>query len=98
MSAFENPLAMFVVSAPLFAVFGNDLIMTSIARGVEVFNQAYRLAWPHVSENKIQRTDVSKLLGDAIQRRIRVGETDLVKIATGAVTEMQQRYRDNLAS
>jgi hypothetical protein len=68
--------------------------MTSIARSVELFNQAYQLAWPHVSENKIQRTDVSKLLGDAIQRRIRVGETDPVKVATEAVTELQEMYRD----
>jgi hypothetical protein len=68
--------------------------MMSIARSVELFNQAYRLAWPHVSENKTQRTDVSKLLGDAIQRRIRVGETDPVKVATEAVKELQERYRD----
>jgi hypothetical protein len=66
--------------------------MMSIARSVEVYNQAYRLAWPYVSENKLQRTDVSKLLGDAIQRRIKVGETDPVKVATEAVTELHGKY------
>jgi hypothetical protein len=68
--------------------------MMSIARSVELFNQAYRLSWPHISDDKIQRPDVARLLGDAIQRRIRVGESDPVKVAAEAVTELQQRYRD----
>jgi len=68
--------------------------MMSIARSVELFNQAYRLSWPHISDNQDRKPDVAKLLGDAIQRRIRVGETDPVKVAAEAVTELQQRYRD----
>ena len=77
---------------PLSADFGGNRVMMSIARSVELFNQAYRLSWPHISDNKVQGTDVAKLLGDAIQRRIRVGETDPVKVATEAVTELLQRY------
>lgn len=70
-----------------------DQTMISIARSIEVYNQAYRLAWPYVSDNKSRSPDVSKLLGDAIQRRIRVGETDPVKVATEAVTELDEKYR-----
>ena len=79
---------------PLSAVVWDDVVMMSIARSVALFNQAYHLAWPHVSENKIPRTDVSNLLGDAIQRRIKVGETDPVKLATEAVTELREKYQD----
>jgi hypothetical protein len=68
--------------------------MLGIARSVELFNQAFRLAWPHVSDNTIQSPQVSQLLGDAIRRRLRVGETDPVEIAAEAVTELRQRYHD----
>jgi len=61
--------------------------MMNTGRSVALFNQAYHLAWPHVSEQKIRRADVSALLGDAIQRRLKVGETDPVKVAAEAVTE-----------
>jgi hypothetical protein len=76
-------------------VYGREVYRTmpSIALRIELYNQAYRLAWPYVSDNKIQGTHISRLLDDAIQRRIRVGETDPVKIASAAVTELQQRYQ-----
>jgi len=68
--------------------------MVNIARSVEIYNQAYRLAWPHVSENKIRRPDVSKLLSNVIRARIKIGATDPVKIAADSVAELRDMYRD----
>jgi hypothetical protein len=60
-----------------------------IARSVELFNQAFRLAWPHLSQPELRRPNISAMLGDAIQRRLKVGEADAVKIAVDAIAELK---------
>ena len=62
--------------------------MPGIARSIELFNQAFSLAWPHISE--MDRHNLSQLLGDAVQRRLRVGETDAVQIAADAIAEIKK--------
>jgi hypothetical protein len=61
-----------------------------IARRVEVFNQAFRLAWPHLTQPEIQKANVAQLLSEAIQRRLRVGESDPVEIAANVIAEIKR--------
>ena len=65
--------------------------MPGIARRVELFNQALRLAWPHFSQDEIKRPNASRLLSDAIQRRLKLGATDPAQIAAEAVIEVRAR-------
>jgi hypothetical protein len=63
--------------------------LAGIARSVEMFNQAFRLAWPHLTQNDLGRPNISRLLSESIQRRLKVGETDVVKIAADAIAEIK---------
>ena len=63
--------------------------MPEIARSVELYNQAFSLAWPHLSEMSAHRPNLSQLLGDAVHRRLRVGESDPVQIAVDAIAEIK---------
>ena len=38
----------------------------------------------------MDRHNLSQLLGDAVQRRLRVGETDAVQIAADAIAEIKK--------
>jgi hypothetical protein len=61
-----------------------------IARRVEVFNRAFRLAWPHLSQPEMQEANVGQLLSEAIQRRLKVGESDPVEIAANVIAEIKK--------
>ncbi len=65
--------------------------MPGIAQRIELFNQAFRLAWPHLSQDETKRPNASRLLSDAIQRRLKLGATDVVQIAAEAVIEVRAR-------
>jgi len=60
--------------------------MTSISRKIEVFNEAFALAWPRMNARG-PMTGRSQFLRDAIQRHLKAGETDAAKIAETAVAE-----------
>ena len=64
--------------------------MSGIARSVEVFNQAFRLALPHLSGNDAVHPDISHALSDAIRRRLKLGETDPVRIAAESIFEIRR--------
>jgi len=64
--------------------------VTGIARSVEMFNQAFRLAWPHLTQSDLSRPNISRLLSESIQRRLNVGETEVVKIAADALAEIKE--------
>jgi hypothetical protein len=65
--------------------------LPGIARRIELFNQALRLAWPHLSPDETKRPNASRLLSDAIQRRLKLGASDPVQIAAEAVLEVRAR-------
>ena len=63
--------------------------MHGIARTVELFNQAFRLAWPHLSKIEIPGSDTGQLLSESIRRQLKAGATDAVRIAADVITEIQ---------
>jgi hypothetical protein len=65
--------------------------LAGIAQRIELFNRALRLAWPHLSQDETRRPNASRLLSDAIQRRLKLGVTDPVEIAAEAVREVRAR-------
>ncbi|MDO9410944.1 MAG: hypothetical protein Q7T81_00020 [Pseudolabrys sp.] len=65
--------------------------MAGIARNIEIFNQAFRLAWPYLTDEETKRPNASRLLSEAIQRRLKLGMTDPVQIAAEAVVDARRR-------
>lgn len=65
--------------------------MAGIAQSIELFNQAFRLALPYLSADEARNSNVSRLLSEAIQRRLKLGMTDPVQIAAEAVVDVRHR-------
>ena len=60
--------------------------MTGIARNIELYQLAYRLAWPYVSEfQKNADPDIAVRLHDSIRRQLKKGSTEPVLIASEAL-------------
>ena len=60
--------------------------MTGIARNIELYQLAYRLAWPYVSEfQKIADPHIAMHLHDAIRRQLKQGAAEPVFIASEAL-------------
>ena len=63
--------------------------MAGIARNIELYNSAYRLAWEHISEHqKREQSNVARRLHDCIRRQIKEGANLDVFIASEALNEL----------
>ena len=62
--------------------------MAGIARDVELYNSAFRLAWRIIAERQRERSDVARRLHDSIRRQIKEGATADVVIASEALKEL----------
>ena len=65
--------------------------MAGIARDIELYNLAHRLAWKHVSE--IQRRahpNIALLLHDSIRQRLKEGTAEPVLIASEALRDIEK--------
>ena len=71
---------------------GLGIAVAGIARSIELFNQAFRLALPHLNPQDAQSPSLSRALSDAIRRRIKLGETDAVRITADSLAEIGQRH------
>ena len=60
--------------------------MAEIARSIELYNSAFRLAWPHISERqKREQSDMAQRLHDSITRLIKEGASlDVLHCLRGA--------------
>ena len=65
--------------------------MAGIARNIERYNVAYRLAWKHVSERqKREYLNVATFLYDAISRQLKEGAHEPVFIAAEALKYIEK--------
>ena len=65
--------------------------MAGIARNIELYNLAYRLAWKHISERqKREYPNVATFLHDAIRRQLSEGLVDPVLIASEALKNIEK--------
>ena len=65
--------------------------MAAIARDIELYQLAYRLAWPYVSEfQKNADQDIALRLHDAIRRQLKKGSTEPVFIASEALKDLDK--------
>jgi hypothetical protein len=65
--------------------------MTGIARNIELYNLAYRLAWKHISERqKHEYPNVATFLHDAIRRQLKQGAIEPVFIAAEALKDIEK--------
>ena len=65
--------------------------MTRIARNIQLYQLAYRLAWPYVSEfQKNADQDIALRLHDAIRRQLKKGSTEPVFIASEALKDLDK--------
>ena len=63
--------------------------MAGIARNVELYQLAYKLAWPYLSEfQKTADPKIALRLHDAIRRQLNQGATEPVLIASEALKDM----------
>jgi len=63
--------------------------MAGIARKVELFNLAYKLAWAHVDENPaLKSARAPYALSTSIRRQLAAGADDVVVIAATAIKEL----------
>ena len=59
-----------------------------IARNVELYNLAFKLAWKHIPEDhKLQKPHIARQLHDSIRRELREGATEAVLIASEALKD-----------
>src|SRR5215475_8177428 len=76
--------------------------MTGIARSVELYQLAYKLAWPHVSAfQKNAEPNIGVRLHHSIRHQIRQGLAEPVLIASEALKDIDKlngRIDDNEAS
>jgi hypothetical protein len=67
----------------------NSKAMVGIARSIDLYNSAYRLAWQHVSERqKREQPDVAQRLHESIARQLKEGASLDVLIASEALSEL----------
>ena len=65
--------------------------MVWIARKIESYNLAYRLAWKHISEDqKRKQQDIAQRLHDSISRQLKEGATEAVFIASEALKDVER--------
>ena len=65
--------------------------MAGIARNIELYNLAYRLAWKHLSERqKRQHPNMARRLHDSIKRQLKDGATDPLFIASEALEALDE--------
>ena len=63
--------------------------MAEIARSIELYNSAYRLAWQKISEHqKREQSDVAQRLHDSIVRQVKEGASFDALIASEALNEL----------
>jgi hypothetical protein len=63
--------------------------MAGIARTIELYNSAYRLAWEHIPERqKREQSHIARRLHDCIRRQIKEGASLDVLIASEAINEL----------
>ena len=66
------------------------LVMAGIARNIELYQLAYKLSWPHVSEfQKNADPNIALRLHDSISRRLKQGATEPVLIASEALKDLE---------
>jgi hypothetical protein len=61
-----------------------------IARDIELYNSAFRLAWQHVSDHQRKQSNVARRLHDSIRRQIKEGASADVLIASIALNELAE--------
>ncbi|MDP2408687.1 MAG: hypothetical protein Q8M26_00185 [Pseudolabrys sp.] len=68
--------------------------MAGIARKVELFNLAYKLAWAHIDENPaLKGPAAADALNASIRRQLAAGADDVVVIAAQAIKDLgDDRY------
>ena len=65
--------------------------MAGIARNVELYILAYKLAWKYISEDhKHERPDIARHLHDYIRHQLKEGATDPVFIASEALKDVER--------
>ena len=65
--------------------------MGGIARKIESYNSAYRLAWEHISEHqKREYPDIARRLHDSVRRQVSEGATEGVFIASEALRDIER--------
>jgi hypothetical protein len=62
--------------------------MAGIARDIELYNSAFRLAWKHVSEHQREQSDIAQRLHNSIRRQIKKGAISDLLIASEALNEL----------
>jgi hypothetical protein len=65
--------------------------MAGIARNIELYNLAYRLAWKHISERqKHEYPNVATFLHEAIRDQLKQGAVEPVFIAAAALKHVEK--------
>jgi len=65
--------------------------MARIAQNIERYNEAYRLAWKHISERqKREYPNVAMLLHDAIRRQLKEGAVEPLFIAAESLKNIEK--------
>jgi hypothetical protein len=73
----------------ILSLLVRQLGMAGIARNIELYNSAYRLAWEHIPERqKREHSNVARRLHDSIRRQIKEGASLDVLIASEALNEL----------
>ena len=64
--------------------------MAGLARSIQLFNAAYKLAWAQVSQpERMKHPEIARTLSSAIHDQIKVGATDAATIAAEAVKSLK---------
>jgi hypothetical protein len=62
----------------------------TVAREIELYNSAYRLAWKHISElQKREKPNLASRLHDSIRSQIKQGATEPLFIASEALRDFE---------
>jgi predicted DNA-binding protein len=65
--------------------------LAGIARNIELYNLAYRLAWKHISElQKREYPNVAAFLHEAIRRQLKEGAVEPLFIAAEALKNIER--------
>ena len=72
-------------------IFRTAGAMAGIARKIESYNLAFRLAWKHISEDqKRKQRGIAQRLDDSIRRQLKEGATEPVFIASEALKDVER--------
>jgi hypothetical protein len=67
-----------------------DGAMAGIARNVELYNLAYKLAWKYISEDqKRNQPNIARHLDVSIRRQLKEGTTEAIFIASEALKDVE---------